>query len=99
MLFTLTEIPVRRIRDMPLRHTLLDSNVKKESLRIAAGLTTNRMASMGKNKGIRMETPAKICDAFQCGTTAVFGLADELLSKHKFQSLTGKSNERIPYGK
>lgn len=62
---------------MPLWHTLLDKKMRKEDLRIAAGLTTNMIANMGKNKGINMETLARICDALQCEITDVIELADE----------------------
>lgn len=68
---------MRRISYKPLWHTLLDKNMKKEDLRIAAGLTTNMIANMGKNKGISMETLAKICDALQCEITDVIELAEE----------------------
>lgn len=67
---------MKHISYMPLWHTLLDRNMKKEDLRIAAGLTTNMIANMGKNKGISMETLAKICDALQCDITDVIELSD-----------------------
>jgi DNA-binding Xre family transcriptional regulator len=50
--------------------------MKKEDLRIAAGLTTNMIANMGKNKGISMETLEKICDALQCDITDVIELTE-----------------------
>ena len=56
LLFAETETPMRHISYMPLWHTLLNKNMKKEDLRIAAGLTTNMIANMGKNKGISMES-------------------------------------------
>ena len=64
---------MRHISYMPLWHTLLNKNMKKEDLRIAAGLTTNMIANMGKNKGISMETLEKICDALvvEGGATGV----------------------------
>ena len=34
----------------PLWHTLVERNMRKEDLRIAAGLTTNMIANMGKGK-------------------------------------------------
>ena len=40
----------------PLWHTLVERNMRKEDLRIAAGLTTNMIANMGKGKNISMET-------------------------------------------
>jgi len=72
------EISMRHISFMPLWHTLLNKNMKKEDLRIAAGLTTNMIANMGKNKGISMETLEKICDALQCEITDVIELTEEL---------------------
>ena len=62
----------------PLWHTLLDRNMRKEDLRVSAWLTTNIIANMGKNKGISMETIAKICDTLQCDITDVIELVDKL---------------------
>ena len=83
LLFDETETIMRRISYMPLWHTLLNKNMKKEDLRIAAGLTTNMIANMGKNKGISMETLAKICDALQCEITDVIELTEELPEEAK----------------
>ena len=44
-------------------------NMRKEDLRIAAGLTTNMIANM--------ETLAKICDALQCEITDVIELTED----------------------
>ena len=52
--------------------------MKKEDMRIAAGLLANMIANMGKKKGIGMETLAKIYDAFQCEITDVNELTDEI---------------------
>ena len=52
----------------------------KQSFR-SAGLTTNMIANMGKNKGISMETLEKICDALQCEITDVIELVDEVPEK------------------
>ena len=43
----------------PLWHTLVERNMRKEDLRLAAGLTTNMIANMGKGKHISMETLTK----------------------------------------
>lgn len=69
---------MRHISYMPLWHTLLNKNMRKEDLRIAAGLTTNMIANMGKNKGISMETLAKICDALQCDIKDVIELTEDI---------------------
>ena len=54
-----------RISFKPLWHTLLDKGWTKNDLRLAAGLTTNMIANMGKDKGIQMETLARICEALE----------------------------------
>ena len=51
----------------PLWHTLVERNMRKEDLRLAAGLTTNMIANMGKGKNISMETLVRICEALNCG--------------------------------
>ena len=63
-----------RISLKPLWHTLLDKGWTKNDLRLAAGLTTNMIANMGKDKGIQMETLAHICEALDCEITDVIGL-------------------------
>ncbi|MDO4650688.1 MAG: helix-turn-helix domain-containing protein [Eubacteriales bacterium] len=68
---------MKRISYKPLWHTLINRNMRKEDLRVSAGLTTNMIANMGKNKGISMETLAKICDALNCEITDVIELSDE----------------------
>ena len=40
----------------PLWHTLVERNMRKEDLRIAAGLTTNMIANMGKGKNCLLYT-------------------------------------------
>ena len=67
-----------KISYMPLWHTLLNKNMKKEDLRIAAGLTTNWLPTWGRLKESAWETPAKICDALQCEITDVIELTEEL---------------------
>ena len=41
--------------------------MRKEDLCLAAGLTTNIIANMGKGKNISMETLVRICGALNCG--------------------------------
>lgn len=55
----------------PLWHTLLEKGMSKEDLRINAQLTTNTIASMGKDKNISMSTLLKICETLQCGFEGV----------------------------
>lgn len=55
----------------PLWHTLLEKGMSKEDLRINAQLTTNTIASMGKDQNISMATLLKICETLQCNLDGV----------------------------
>ena len=75
----------------PLWHTLIERNMRKEDLRLAAGLTTNMIANMGKEgKHISMDTLARICETLECDITDVIELAGDGPS-----STGGKDNGRI----
>ena len=65
------------IRYKPLWHTLIERNMRKEDLRLAAGLTTNMIANMGKGKHISMETLTKIYESFDCDISDVIQLERE----------------------
>ena len=58
----------------PLWNTLKERKMRKEDLRLAAGLTTNMIANMGKGKHISMETLLRICEALECGIDDVIEL-------------------------
>lgn len=60
----------------PLWHTLVERNMRKEDLRLAASLTTNMIANMGKGKHISMETLLRICEALHCEITDVIQLEE-----------------------
>lgn len=61
----------------PLWHTLVERNMRKEDLRLAAGLTTNMIANMGKGKNISMETLVRICEALNCDILDVIELEQD----------------------
>ena len=46
---------------------LIDKGIKRTELKRLAGVSTNVIAKLGKNKPVAMETLAKICTALQCG--------------------------------
>lgn len=48
--------------------------MRKEDLRLAASLTTNMIANMGKGKHISMETLLRICKVLNCGILDVIEL-------------------------
>ena len=59
----------------PLWNLLKERNMRKEDLRLAAGLTTNMIANMGKGKNISMETLVRICETLNCDISDVIELA------------------------
>ena len=61
----------------PLWNTLKERGMRKEDLRLAAGLTTNVIANMGKGKNISMETLVRICEALNCGIMNVIKLEQD----------------------
>ena len=61
----------------PLWNTLKERGMRKEELRLAAGLTTNMIANMGKGKIISMETLVRICEALNCGIMNVIKLEQD----------------------
>ncbi len=67
----------RYISYKPLWHTLVERNMRKENLRLAAGLTTNMIANMGKGKHISMETLTKIYETLDCDISDVIQLERE----------------------
>ena len=67
----------------PLWHTLIERNMRKEDLRLAAGLTTNMIANMGKGKHISMETLTKICETLNCDISDVIELEREQIHNYK----------------
>ena len=57
-----------------LWHTLVERNMRKEDLRLAAGLTTKMIANMGKGEHISMKTLLRICGALHCDIADVIEL-------------------------
>ena len=45
---------------------LIDKEMKKEDLRVKAGITTTAMAKLGRNETVHMDIILKICDALDC---------------------------------
>ena len=45
---------------------LIDKGIKRSQLCSMAGVSTNAIAKMGKNEGVRLEVLAKICTCLGC---------------------------------
>ena len=61
----------------PLWNTLKERGMRKEDLRLTAGLTTNMIANMGKGKHISMETLLRICGTLDCDIVDVIKVIKE----------------------
>ena len=61
----------------PLWNTLKERGLRNADLRLAAGLTTNMIANMGKGKNISLETLVRICEALNCGIMNVIKLEQD----------------------
>ena len=68
----------------PLWDTLKERGMRKEDLRLAAGLTTNMIANMianmGKGEHISMKTLLRICGALDCDIADVIALKHDIIS-------------------
>ena len=56
---------------------LIDKGMLKKDLRIAAGLSTNVIAKMGKNQDVSTESLRKICKALNCELNDIVEFIDE----------------------
>lgn len=65
-----------RISYKPLWHTLLEKGMTKEDLRQSARLTTNAIASMGKDKNVSMATLLRICETLNCDLSKVVEITE-----------------------
>ena len=73
------------------KRQLLERDMRKEDLRLAAGMTTNMIANMSKEgKHISMDTLARICETLNCEITDVIELVPD-----EPASTGGKEHERI----
>ncbi len=56
---------------------LIDKNMIKKDLRLAAGLSTNVIAKLGKNENVSTEVLGKICKVLNCQITDIMEFVDE----------------------
>ena len=62
---------------------LIDRDMQKKDLRIAAGLSTNVIAKLGKNQNFSTEVLGKICKVLNCEITDIMEFIDEEPEKEK----------------
>ncbi len=55
---------------------LIDKDMKKEDLRIKAGISTNTMAKLGKNENVNTDMLVKICYALDCDIADIMEITE-----------------------
>lgn len=56
---------------------LIDKNMKKKDLRLAAGISTTALAKLGKNEHVSTEILTRICRALECDLCDIVELVKE----------------------
>lgn len=62
---------------------LIDKNMSKTQLIKAAGISTNAMAKLGKNKDVRVDVLVKICGVLECTIDDIMELVPDTDSEGK----------------
>ena len=56
---------------------LIDRNMNKTDLRLAAGITTTALAKLGRNENVNTEVLAKICKVLGCGVDDIMEFVED----------------------
>lgn len=56
---------------------LIDQDMKKNDLRIAAGISTNALAKLGKNESVSTDVLEKICLTLNCDVGDIMEVLEE----------------------
>lgn len=56
---------------------LIDKDMRKEDLRLKAGISTNTMAKLGKNENVNTEMLVKICSVLDCDIADIMEITKE----------------------
>ena len=62
---------------------LIDRDMYKKDLRVAAGMTTNVIAKLGRNESVSTEVIEKICSALGCDISDIMELVEENIEKRQ----------------
>ena len=71
---------------------LIDKNMIKKDLRLAAGLSTNVIAKLGKNENVSTEVLGKICKVLNCDITDIMEFVDQTSWNLSTKTSRGDSN-------
>lgn len=56
---------------------LIDKDMKKKDLRVAAGITTTALAKLGRNENINTEVLIKICKVLECDLSDIMEIIED----------------------
>ena len=56
---------------------LIDKDMRKEDLRLRAGISTNTMAKLGKNENVNTEMLVKVCTALNCDIADIMEIVED----------------------
>ena len=56
---------------------LIDKNMKKKELGMAAGISNSLIAKLGKNENVTVEVLVKICNALDCNIEDIMELVPD----------------------
>lgn len=56
---------------------LIDKDMRKEDLRLKAGISTNTIAKLGKNENVNTDILVKICSALNCDIADIMEITEE----------------------
>lgn len=56
---------------------MIDKKMNKTQLRLAANISTNAMAKLGKDESVSIETLEKICNVFKCSIDDIMEFVSE----------------------
>lgn len=59
---------------------LIDKNMKKKDLRIAANLSPSIVAKLGKNENVSMDVLIRICTALECDVADIMEVIPKIKS-------------------
>lgn len=59
---------------------LIDKNMKKKDLRIAANLSPSIVAKLGKNENVSMDVFIRICTALECDVADIMEVIPKIKS-------------------
>ena len=56
---------------------LIDKDMRKEDLRVAAGLTSTAIAKLGRNEDVSTKVLLKICNALDCSIEDIMEIVED----------------------